>query len=173
MIVHVGSTNPAKVQAVRNVLPRRFDVDEVVPRDVATGVPDQPADGAIWAGARTRAGNALDGDADLGVGIEAGLVRPPEGPRLDVQVCAIVDRDGRTTLGHGPGFAYPPRVLEAVDAGEEVGDVMSAISGIDDVGAKQGAIGVLTDGAIDRTALTEWAVWMALVPRIREDLYDG
>lgn len=173
MIVHVGSTNPTKVRAVENVLSKRDDPAEVLPRDVDSGVPDQPAGDEIWTGARNRARRALDGDADLGVGVEAGLVQPPEGPRLDVQVCAIVDPQGETTLGHGPGFAYPPRVLEAVDAGETVGDVMSRISGIDDVGAKTGAIGYLTEGAIDRTELTEWAVWMALVPRIRDDLYHG
>lgn len=173
MIVHVGSTNPAKVQAVENVFSTRGDLDEVVPRDVDSGVPDQPAGDEIWAGARNRAEHALAGDADLGVGIEAGLVCPPEGPRLDVQVCAIHDRSGSTTLGHGPGFTYPRQVLDAVDAGETVGDVMSRISGIDDVGARTGAIGVLTEGAIDRTELTEWAVWMALVPRIRGDLYHG
>jgi len=85
--------------------------------------------------------------------------------------CAIVDTSGRCTVGHGPGFEYPPEVVKAVLAGGTVGDTMSKLTGIEDIGHKSGSIGYLSDGMIDRTALTEISVLMALVPRIRRELY--
>lgn len=174
MRVALGSKNPAKIDAVRRVFGKAFTTPVVVPRQVDSGVPDQPQGAAqIREGAINRARACLTVAEPYGVGIEAGLVEQPDGAWFDVQVCAIVDQDGEVTVGHGPGFAYPPTVLEAVEAGEEVNDVMSRISGIRDVGAKMGAIGYLTEGGMDRTELTESAVWMALVPRLREELYRG
>src|SRR6266480_1110560 len=85
---------------------------------------------------------------------------------------AVVDRSGRLTVGHGPGFAYPAKVLEKVKAGSTVGEAMDRLTGIRGIGSKQGAIGHLTEGRLDRRRLTESAVLMAMVPRIRRDLYS-
>jgi len=89
-----------------------------------------------------------------------------------VQYCAVVDRSGRLTVGHGPGFAYPAKVLEKVKAGSTVGEAMDRLTGIRGIGSKRGAIGHLTEGRLDRRRLTESAVLMAMVPRIRRDLYS-
>ncbi len=91
---------------------------------------------------------------------------------FDVQYCAVVDRPGSTTVGHGPGFAYPARVIREVKAGDTVGEAMARLTGIRGIGSKQGAIGFLTERRLDRDALTESAVLMAMVPRIRRDLYS-
>ena len=92
---------------------------------------------------------------------------------LDVQYCAVVDKRGRVTLGHGPGFAYPPSVVERVKGGKTVGDAMDELTGTKAIGRTTGAIGFLSEGRMDRTRLTEAAVLMAMVPRIRKDLYRG
>ena len=55
--------------------------------------------------------------------------------------------------------------------GGTVGEKMSEITEIEEIGHKMGSIGYLSDGMIDRTALTEIAVLMALIPRIRKELY--
>ncbi len=108
------------------------------------------------------------------MGIEAGLLWTERiRDFLDVQYCAVVDKRGRVTLGHGPGFAYPPAVVEQVKAGRTVGDAMAEITGRTRIGQTTGAIGFLTEGRMDRTKLTEAAVLMAMVPRIRKDLYGG
>jgi inosine/xanthosine triphosphatase len=62
-------------------------------------------------------------------------------------------------------------VVKAVLEGKTVGDTMSKITGIEKIGHKMGSIGYLSDGMIDRTSLTELSVLMALVPRIRNELY--
>ncbi len=169
--VHVGSDNPVKLRAVRRVVADVFERVRVTSVPVATGVPEQPVDQQAPVGAMNRARAALT-DADFGVGIEAGLLWDAAvGDYLDVQYCAIVDRAGRVTLGHGPGFEYPPGVIERVKAGKTVGEAMADLTGVREIGSKFGAIGYLTERRMDRDTLTEAAVLMAMVPRIRRDLY--
>lgn len=179
MRVHVGSSNPVKREAVRRVFARVLDLTaeeltvELVP--VESGVPPQPRGDEVARGAVARATAALGiGEADYGVGIEAGLIRHDSlNVYFDVQFCAVVDRTGRVTVGHGPGFLYPPRVLNAVlQGGKTVGEAMEALTGVDRIGHKMGAIGYLSRGLLDRTRLSEQAVLMALIPRIRPELYQ-
>lgn len=171
--VAVGSTNKVKVDAVRNIFTQAFGLVEIVSVEPEHGIERQPMEQRVVEGAIKRAKNALEKThADIGVGIEAGLfLNKMLGKHLDIQYCAIIDTSGRCTVGHGPGFEYPPEVVKAVLAGGTVGDTMSKLTGIEDIGHKSGSIGYLSDGMIDRTALTEISVLMALVPRIRRELY--
>jgi len=173
--VAVGSTNRVKVDAARNVFTQAFGLVEVFSVEPEHGVEKQPLNERILEGAIRRARNSLEKvGADYGVGVEAGLVRDPfSGRYVDVQYCAIADASGRVTIGRGPGFEYPPEVTKAVLAGGSVGETMSGITGIEDIGRRAGSIGYLSDGLIDRTSLSEIAVLMALIPRIRKDLYGS
>ncbi len=169
--VRVGTKNPVKVRAVRRVLVALSFPARVQAAPVQSDVTEQPFGEEAVQGAVNRAKAAI-GDGDFGVGIEAGLVWSPFlSDYFDVQYCAVVDRAGRITVGHGPGFAYPPRVLEKVKAGATVEGAMARVTGIRGIGSKQGAIGYLTARRLDRDALTESAVLMAMVPRVRQDLY--
>ncbi|MCS6903475.1 MAG: DUF84 family protein, partial [Candidatus Bipolaricaulota bacterium] len=105
-------------------------------------------------------------------GIEAGLIWN-ETLKLyfDVQFCAIFSRDGRLTVGHGSGFVYPPKVMERVLAGQTVGAVMSEVAQVERLGHKEGAIGFLSKNLLTREQLTEQAVLMALLPRLRPEFY--
>lgn len=171
IVVHVGTDNPVKVRAVRHVLADIYDRVRVKGVAVSTGVPEQPVDQQAAVGAMNRARAALT-DADFGVGIEAGLLWDASvGDYLDVQYCAVVDRAGRVTLGHGPGFEYPSAVIARVKGGKTVSQAMGELTGVREIGSKYGAIGYLTERRMDRDTLTEAAVLMAMVPRIRRDLY--
>lgn len=139
--------------------------------DVESGVPEQPFESAVREGAVHRANNAL-GDADLGVGIEAGVFERIDG-LFDIQYCAIIDRDGRLTVGMGQGFQYPPRIASLVRGGLTVGEAMDRAFGESDIGRKQGAIGFLTNGLLDRKTLTEGAVMAAMVPRLTDNYRVG
>ena len=171
--VAVGSTNKVKIDAVRNIFTQAFGLVEVLSVEPEHGVEKQPMEERVVEGAIERARNAIDkAKADFGVGVEAGLFyNKMLDKRLDIQYCAVVDSSGIVTVGHGPGFEYPPRVIKAVLDGATVGDTMSTVTGIENIGHKSGSIGYLSDGMIDRTALTEISVLMALVPRIRAELY--
>ena len=170
--VHVGTDNPVKVRAVRRVLVELGFPARVRSVPVPTKVPEQPFDHEALRGAMNRAKAAL-GEGDFGVGIEAGLVHLPDiDDHVDVQYCAIVDRPGRLTIGQGPGFTYPAKIVARVKSGSTVGEAMARLTGIKDIGSRQGAIGYLTERRLDRDRLTESAVLMAMVPRIRRDLYS-
>ena len=170
MRIAVGSLNPVKIRAAENAFGRVFGPVTAEGRDIASGVPAQPFGMDTVKGAVNRAKAAFSENYDYGVGIEAGLFEVA-GFMMDVQYCAVYDGDW-LTLGCGSGFEYPPTVLKEVLEGKEVGEVMSRVAGIDDLGKKSGAIGFLTKGKLDRTTLTEQSVFMALVPRMNEKLYD-
>lgn len=171
--VAIGSANPVKVEAVKACIDRFFDEVTYHHRGADSQVAEQPVGVDETAkGALNRARAVLQGEVDLGIGIEAGLIASPlEEEWLDVQYCVIVDRSGRVTLGHGAGFSYPPAVLRAVEQGETVGQIMARLSGIPDIGARKGAIGYLSLEALDRQGLTEQAVLAAIIPRLRQSLY--
>ena len=172
MNVNVGTGNPLKVKAVRAAFVEVFQGESLNVKAVSVEVdiPSQPFGEAVIRGAIRRAKGAL-GDGHFGVGIEAGLIQLPGCDRpLNVQFCAIIDRSGRLTLGHGPGFELPEGVVEQLLRGSTLNREMSRLTGISEIKETIGAIGVLSGGRIDRAAVTREAVLMALVPRIGGEL---
>lgn len=177
MMVAVGSSNPVKGRAVERTFSKFYKVS-VVLIEVQSEVPPQPIGLEVTIrGAVSRAKNAMDrcSSADFGVGIEAGLIPVPgtASGYLDQQFAAIVDRTGTVTLGGGPSFEYPRTIVSRViDEGIEVGTAMDQLTGVEELGKKQGAIGFFSKGHMDRTSLTEHAVLMALLPRVNSVLYS-
>ena len=173
MNVIVGSKNPVKLNATRNILRKIYGEIDISSIDVESGVPDQPfgLDETIK-GAVNRAKKAYSDDFDLSVGIESGLMETPNTITgyIDLQWCAIFDGD-RITLGVSSGFEYPPEVIKEVLNGFEVGDVMDRITGITDLGTKKGAVSYLSKDMLDRTENTEQCVLTAMIPRMNEDIY--
>ena len=169
MRVNVGSDNPIKIDAVRNVLSRFFSSIEVEGVKVDTEVPEQPFGEQTRQGAMERANASLEG-GDFGVGLEAGVFETADG-LYDVQYCAIMDKRGVVTIGHGSGFRYPEEVAKKVREGLAVGETFHELYGLEQNGRRGGAIGYLTKGVLDRTGLAEQAVLAAMVPRIRQELY--
>jgi len=170
MRVAVGSLNPVKVKATENVFRRVYGDVIVDGIEVSSGVPSQPFGEETIRGAINRAKSVYaDEKYDMSVGIEAGLFKVGE-MTLDLQYCAIYDGSW-LTLGCGSGFEYPPAVLDEVLGGKEVGDVMSRVAGVENLGEKEGAIGFLSRSILSRTQLTEQSVFMALIPRMNPGLY--
>ncbi len=165
--IAVGSTNHVKVEAVRSVMERIFGDVRITAVSADSGVPSQPFEMETRQGAINRANDAL-GSHDMSVGIEAGVFEMPDG-LYDFQYCAILDRKGRLTIGTGMGFRYPNKIADLVRKGSTVGEAVRAIYGNDDIGTKQGAIGLLSKGLIDRKTLTEQSVTAAMIPRLSEE----
>lgn len=171
----VGSRNRVKVEAAGRELGIVLGLAvEAVAADVASGVPEQPVGGQILEGARQRAHQARTRhpDCDYAIGIEAGLVRF-EGDLvwMDVQACSIVDRHGYETHGYGPGFAYPEDVARRALSGEMISAILGPLARDPSIGSTTGAIGYLTRERMDRIALSQVAILMAMVPRLRRELY--
>ncbi len=171
--VLVGSRNPVKIDAVAAAFARFVDRARLRVRGeaVSSGVPDQPFGEETFAGARERA-RALAGGAaaDFYVGIEGGVMRLAE--RWFAFGCAcVLDRRGREGLGTSPWFELPPAVVERLRAGEELGEVIDALTGQSGSKLRGGAIEFFTRGAMDRRALYEPGVVVALAPLLRPGVY--
>lgn len=166
--VAVGSMNPVKVEAVRSVLEKIYGSVRITAADVDSGVPEQPFESDVRKGAINRARKALAGH-EMAFGIEAGVFEREEG-LFDIQYCAVFDRHGMLTVGMGPGFAYPEDIADLVRNGYTVAGAIAELYGDKGIGKRQGAIGMLSNGLLDRKTLTEQAVTAAMVPRISSDL---
>jgi inosine/xanthosine triphosphatase len=172
VLVAVGSTNPVKVGSVEVVVRHWHPGADVRGIAVASGVPDQPwGDDETVRGARARAIAAREAlDADVGVGIEGGVIDAGD----EVRSCAwavIALRDGRTYLGGSLSMPLPTAVGALVRGGTELGHAMDAISG--DSGTKHGAgaVGILTNGLIDRQRAYETIVAYAFAPLLAAGYY--
>lgn len=170
----VASRNPVKADATRNgfarMFPRRaFDLE---PIDVASGVSDQPmTDAETLRGAMVRAANAREAhsEGDFWVGIEGGI----EDSRFGMMAFAwvVVLGKGHSGRGRTGGFFLPDRVAQLVRQGKELGEADDIVFGRQNSKQKEGAIGLLTAGAMDRRELYEHGVVLALVSLRHPQLY--
>lgn len=169
MKIHVGSMNDNKVGAVVDICAEYpcWVGAEVVGMDVASGVGEQPIGIAATILGATNRARACKGDADVGVGIEAGLIEAPGmlGEKMNVQVCAI---DDGTHVYHGvsAGFGLPFAVLEIIEKEHVQLDVAAHRAGITHdprIGKAKGLIHLFSKGRIDRRELVRQALRMAMI----------
>ncbi len=177
MRIGVGSTNPVKVQAVRE-LALVYDLlrdADIISFDVASQVSDQPKSiGETVQGAKNRAKAAFEG-CDLGFGLESGFMEVPgtKTGMLDCGVCAIYD--GKDfAIGISSAFECPPVVMKLVH--EESLDLNQAFHKIGltkdpKIGSSQGAVGLLTKGRIPRLEYTIQSIIMAMIHLENAELY--
>ena len=173
--VAVGSTNPVKVAAVRAVLIAAGASAEIASIGVASTVRDQPiGDDETIRGALARAQASREATgAELGVGIEGGIVELPDGSMRTCAWAAIVDADGRAGIGGSLAMQLPNAVAELVRGGLELGHAMDRYVNERDTKRGKGAVGILTAGLVDRQRAYESLVSYALAPFITPDLYAG
>ncbi len=174
MKIAVGTDNPVKTRAVRNVMRRIHPQAEIVSLKVPTGMPSQPVgDVETRRGAANRAHAArLATKADWGVGIEGGVIETEFG-MMTCAWCAVEDRRGRVGIGGSTNLLLPDEVVDQIRAGGELGPAMDDYTGIKEVKRKMGAIGVLTRGLTDRRRSYELILMMALVKFLWKGKYHG
>ncbi len=166
MLIAVGSLNPVKLGAARDTITRLVADARVQGVAVPSGVPDQPwGDEETIRGARARAEAArIALDADLGVGIEGGVVSEPDGGVRTCAWAAIVTRDAMWGVGGSLSMRLPAGVARLVRDGLELGHAMDAWSGRQNVKQGAGAVGILTHGLVSRQQAYEVIVAYALAP---------
>jgi inosine/xanthosine triphosphatase len=173
-LVAVGSTNPVKVGAARAIIARVAPAARVEEIQVSSTVPDQPwGDDETIRGARSRAEAARRAlGADLGIGIEGGVVEDAQGLRTCAWA-AVVGPAGREGTGGSLAMPLPPAVAELVRGGLELGDAMDRVAGTRDVKRGAGAVGLLTAGLIDRQRAYETLITYALAPFLRPAYWES
>ena len=154
--VIIGSTNPAKIKAVQNAL-LALNLDyEVVGKEVESGVSAQPmSDFETLQGAQNRAKNSIETDQYLfSIGLEGGIDIINE----QLFVCnwgALVDTEGKTYLASGARIPLPSFFQVDLKKGKELGQLMDDFCRRKDIRKKEGAVGIFTNGAINRIEMFE------------------
>lgn len=174
MNITVASLNPVKIECARRGFERMFPgaAFEITGVNVPSGVSVQPIGSEeTLQGALNRARNAreLQPEADYWVGVEGGV----ENVGREMAVFAWVVVLSKTQCGKGRTgtFFLPQAVAELVRQGMELGEADDRVFGRVNSKQANGAIGLLTDDAIDRTSYYEPAVIMALIPFKHPQLY--
>lgn len=172
MIVAVGSTNEAKVLAVKESLSAspRFSNAKIVSLSASSDVSSQPLSlQETILGAKNRAKNAFNNceGCAYSFGIESGLMESPEVATGYLHTCAGCIYDGtRYYIGLSTGFEVPPQILtllleNKMDLSQAC--LESGISHNSNIGSTEGLIGVLTKGKIDRKEYSRQCILTALL----------
>lgn len=171
--VIIASKNPVKVNSVREsftlAMPHvQFDFEGV---SVASGVGDQPmSDKETLQGASHRAFNSQKEYAgDFHIGIEGGI--EDDGQVMTAFAWVVILSEGKIGKARTSTFELPQKIADLVRSGVELGHADDMIFKRENSKQKDGAVGILTNGIIDRTEYYKQAVILALIPMLNKDLY--
>jgi inosine/xanthosine triphosphatase len=173
--VIIASKNPVKIQATQAAFEAMFPEQDWLCEGVSvpSGVPDQPmSDEETRRGAQNRAAAAREArpEADYWTGIEGGI--RAEGESMEAFAWMVVHSRRMTGRARTATFQLPPEVARLVRAGHELGQADDIVFGRSNSKQKDGAVGILTDGLIDRSQYYAHAIKLALVPFKKSALYD-
>ncbi len=170
----VASKNPVKVQAALDGFQEMFPAQQFTAEglSVPSGVPDQPmGDDETYQGAwnRVQGIRKLRPDADYWVGIEGGNIQSDYG--MEVMAWVVIQSKNRLGKARTAGFFLPPRVIELVNQGYELGHADDMVFGVSNSKQTGGSSGLLTNSVMNRLRFYVPAVILALIPFLRQDLY--
>jgi len=152
MKIIIGSTNPAKVAAVKQAFP--YQPAQFISLDISSGVSEQPfTDDETIKGAINRANGALyKGKGDIGIGLEGGVQESEHGLLL-CNWGALVSVGNEPIIAGGARFLLPETISDRLRAGEELGPVMDDYAKRKNVRKNEGAVGIFTNGLINRAEM--------------------
>ncbi len=140
---------------------------------VASGVSDQPmSDMETFQGAWNRALNAqqIHATADFCIGIEGGIADKIS--EMEAFAWVVVrSKNGSIGKGRTGAFFLPPRIAELIREGRELGEADDIVFGRVNSKQENGAVGILTGNAVDRTVYYTHAIMLALIPFKNTPLY--
>ncbi|UJF19726.1 inosine/xanthosine triphosphatase [Vibrio sp. SS-MA-C1-2] len=167
----VSSLNPAKFSAVEAAFKQVFpDIElNIEGVSVNSGVPDQPMNNEeTLLGANNRVDNAIlaKPNADFYVGLEGGIDN-----QTTFAWMVIESATKKRSQSRSASLPLPPKAIDMVHGGLELGDVMDIMFQQKNIKQKGGAMGLLTDGVLSRSAVYHQALILALVPFIHPELF--
>lgn len=173
--VVVASTNPVKIEAVQDAFdsywPQKFEVHGI---GASSGVADQPlTDEETLAGARNRVAAIKQKvlHADFWVGIEGGVQLMESGIYAAFGWMVIANAQ-QESISRSASFSLSKFMTEKLKNGAELGPLMDTIFEGSMIKHKGGAVGMLTQGVVNRKALYLQPLQLALIPFVQEELYQ-
>ncbi|MGC9308148.1 MAG: pantetheine-phosphate adenylyltransferase [Thermoplasmatota archaeon] len=153
--IAVGTASETKQAAAKTAFQHLLGHLDIQCTMVPVKTPENPAGEQVWKGARHRAEQSL-GNADYGVGIEAGVIEH-HGIAMLEHVCALLDSAGYLTWGTAPAFQIPAEMAEKLHD-TPIGDLVPK--------GEESLAAYLSHGAVTRQHLMQEAVTAALLPRL-------
>ncbi|MEO6726029.1 MAG: inosine/xanthosine triphosphatase [Blastocatellia bacterium] len=173
-IFAVGSENPIKINCVANAVKAFWPDARAIGVNTDSGVSAQPgSDHEMLTGALNRARQSLakTPEAQFGVGLEGGTLDSEDGMWAYAWI-VVVDRTGHVGKGQSGRFLLPEAVAQMVRDGIELGEADDRFFGRSNSKQQDGAIGILSDGVINRLDLYQPAVVFALLPFVHPEFYE-
>lgn len=178
MKIKIGSTNPTKVDALKETL-AQYDFlasAEVKGISVESGVSNQPKSlEETIRGAINRAKAAFI-DCKYSVGIESGLMKVPHTKTGYMDFCACAIYDGKEVhLGLSPAFECPIEITRlAIEEGLDLNQATQRAGLTTDarIGNAQGLVGILSQGKLDRKEYTMQSIRTAIIHLQNPPLYN-
>lgn len=182
--VLVGSNNPVKVNAANVAISQLFpDLEiECAGMHAPSKVPDQPmTDKETREGAINRVKYCQDVAATnesapedlhtamLFIAMEGGVDKFEYGPATFAYT--VVATHSQISVGRSAQLPISNTVYDALQAGEELGDVMDRMFNTNNIKQKGGAIGLLTHGHATRESTYTQALILAMAPLLNPSLY--
>lgn len=161
--VVAATSNPAKITAISHAFNDVFGEEQyqILSAKTESGVADQPMTSEeTLKGARQRVANARlrQPEADFWVAIEAGI----DGGQTFAWI--VIDNGHRVSESRSASLSLPVAVIQELQQGRELGEVMEALSGIENIKQRGGAISVVTQGRLTRSSVYHQALLLALCP---------
>lgn len=155
MKIIIGSTNQAKIEAVRS----NFEDCHIDGIEVASKVSAQPfSDEETFEGAINRARECANSEKGvIGIGLEGGVMELEN----DFYLCnwgALVDEEENLFTASGARIPLPDEIAEELQKGSELGDLMDAYAQRTGVRQNEGAIGIFTNELVNRSEMFEHVV---------------
>lgn len=172
--VIIASKNPVKINCISNAFTKVFHDRSMVfegisvPSDVA----DQPmSNEETLTGAINRAKNAkkINPTANFWAGIEGGIDRDEE--KMFAFAWVVILSKEKMGKSKTAIFYLPKKVADLVNQGIELGHADDMVFKRSNSKQQDGAIGILTNGLINREAYYEQAAILALIPFMNETLF--
>lgn len=172
MKIAIGSTNPVKITAVKNVMKKIYDNFEIIPVKVNSNVADNPlTEEETIEGAINRARDAIKkSKTDLGIGMEGGTIKKYN-RHFMTGWCAVVDKEDNVMLGCSGMIELPTLVVEKIIKGKELGEAMDEVTGLKDTKKKMGSTGILTNNLTNRQKAWETGLIYAMAKMLKPKIY--
>jgi len=172
--VVVGSTNPVKINAIKNTMSTYYPESEIKCKglNAPSLVSEQPMtsqetrEGAIN---RLRYCQKVE-DADFYAAIEGGVDLFEDGASTFAYI--IIANNERMSVGRGANLPLPLGVYTRLKEGDELGPLMDELFNTKNIKQKGGAIGLLTNGYATREANYTQAAILTMAPFIHAEFYQ-
>ncbi|PCI58519.1 MAG: non-canonical purine NTP phosphatase [Gammaproteobacteria bacterium] len=170
----VGSNNPVKINAAKSAISTVFPNVEISCQGMHAPslVADQPmSEEETRAGVINRVNYCQQhSQADFYVAIEGGVDDFEYGSATFAYV--VIATNEQQSIGRSANLPLPNVVYQALQQGEELGDVMDRLFNTENIKQKGGAMALLTADHVSRESVYTQALILALAPFINSTLFD-